>query len=129
MIYPLCSQTVAIYNAGGGENAWRETVIKGGAFLEESRGETENGLGRAARRGFLLVIPQGADGKTFIPPHEFDPDTARAGEYTLRAGDRVLRGLGGEPEPPPPHRADVNTVSMTRVMRGPDGRVTHVEAT
>jgi len=46
--------------------------------------------------GFLLIVPQGADGFTFLLPHAYSKLVDKKGYYTISKQDKILLGEGGE---------------------------------
>lgn len=90
----LCNQTVTVYNvfANGGVKEYRRTVING-AFMDFKRQWQESKTGSTAGSNCLLVIPQGADGKTFVMPVAY---SGAENTYTLKKDDKVLLGAGPE---------------------------------
>lgn len=131
--YRFCSQTVTVYNAYGPPSArqYKRTVIVRGAFLDHNRQWKENRRGVSAASPFLLVIPQGAGGQTYVPHQTF---TGAEGSYTLAKGDKVLEGEGPEIATAaewaaliPASVAGLVVIGSVDAKRGPGGKIVHIE--
>lgn len=95
--YSKCNQTVTIYHVvKGTPSAYCKTIVRGGAFLEFRKNANVEKTGASEVNTFLLVIPQGADGKTFFLPQACDGLTVKGDNYTIAAGDKVLLGEGAD---------------------------------
>lgn len=132
-----CRQTVTLYNAYklGNTTMFKKTIINNSAFLESKRVYQEGKTGVTAANSSLLVIPQGADEKTYVSPVEFDAAVDKSGIFTLRDSDKVLHGVG-------PDIADAKAwarftpsaspglviISTVDVKRNLDGDIVHLEA-
>lgn len=135
-LYMLCNQTVTIYNAvkQNGLVQYRKTVIENGVYMGRGRSWSSDKTGTSARSPFLLVIPQGAGGKTYIPPTEY-ANTGTPGSFTLKDGDKVMPGVGPDVNTPqewnnlsPVNCDGVVTVKNANPVRGLTGEIVHVEA-
>lgn len=95
--YSKCNQTVTVYHVdkSGDATVYRKTVING-AFLDFRKNANVEKVGEKESNAFLLVIPQGADGKSFLPPTDYEALSDKSGYYTLAAGDKVLLGTGAD---------------------------------
>ena len=91
MTYGLCNQTVTVYNARSEQ--YHKTVIRG-AHFDFNRVWRETKTGNVAETKFLLVIPQGADGKTYVLPLSFAALEDKKNKFTLADGDKVILGEG-----------------------------------
>lgn len=90
----LCNQTITVYNRreSGGASTYKRTTIAG-ASMDFKRQWQEGKTGPSASTSCLLVIPQDADGKTFVLPAAY---SGAEGTYTLAKDDKVLLGEGPE---------------------------------
>lgn len=82
--------TVTVYNAceDGGLTKCQRTVIHGVSW-SDTKNRNVNRTGEASTQSLLLIVPQGADGKTYIDPLTF---TRAANTYTFKGGDKVVLG-------------------------------------
>ena len=126
MIYFLCNQTITVYSA----KDYHETVIHG-AFMDFNRQWKENDTGMTGQSQCLVVIPQGADGKTFVPEHSF---SSLLDTYTISKNDKILLGEGTaittkeEWSAFIPSKVDgLVVVQKVNPQRGLDGSLAHVE--
>ena len=96
--YGLCGQVVTLYHplGRGAGFACARTVFRG-AFLEWRLSETQDRVGGWQAESFLLVLPNGWNGRpVWAPPREYEAleAPARAGRFTLAPGDKLLEGEG-----------------------------------
>lgn len=98
--YGLCDQVVTLYHAGFGTDGRGfdcARVVFAGAFFEWRENQAVDRGGSWEAKSFLLVLPNGWDGRPrWAPPEEFDAldEAGRAGRFTLAPGDKVLLGEG-----------------------------------
>lgn len=95
-MYLFCNQTVTLYNAwkDNGKTRYHKTVFDKSARLESKRNYQESKTGVTASTPSLLIIPQGASGKTYVDPVMFDAAANKTGLFTLRNSDKVMPGVG-----------------------------------
>lgn len=138
LLYALCNQTVTVYNVvnqQGQPPFYRRTVIKNGARMDFNRQWQQSKTGATGGTSFLLVIPQGADGKTFVQPAEYAQLIAPGAMYTLNKNDKVMLGEGPEINDPKtwgefiPAKVDgLGIIMEVDPKAGLGGKIVHVEA-
>jgi hypothetical protein len=132
-----CNQTVTLYNVyrDGNDTRYHKTVFEQSAFLEMQRLWRERTIGTTADTSFLLVIPQGASGYTFVPFHAFEALPDKAGFFTLKDKDKAIQGVGpdiltsAEWVSFAPSKVDgLVVLQQVDIKMNLDGTVVHIEA-
>lgn len=82
--------TVTVYNAykDGKLTRYSRTTICGVSW-DDSKNRNVNRVGKSEAQSLLLIIPQGANGKTYVDPLVFE---GRPETYTMNDGDKVILG-------------------------------------
>ncbi|MEG0854573.1 MAG: hypothetical protein RSF82_11905 [Angelakisella sp.] len=128
--YAHCNQIVTIYHLEGVQ--YHRTVIHG-AYLDFRKNSNVDKLGSKESNSFLLVVPQGADGKTYLAPTEYALRAVKDGCYTLVPNDKILLGEGREVATAAewreftPSRVDGLTVAQYIDLKYWQGKLCHLE--
>ena len=133
----VCKQTITLYNVWkeGSTQNYHKTVFHGSAFLESKKIYQEGRTGVTASNSALLVVPQGASGKTYIDPVAFEALSNKADYFTLRNGDKVVHGVGDDITTAtewanliPSRAPGIVILSAVDVKRNLSGDIVHAEA-
>ena len=132
-----CQHTITAYNVYkiGTATHYHKTIINSAAFMDFKRQWQEATTGTTANNPALIVIPQGADGKTFVDSIAFDELDSRDGFFTLRDNDKVYYGVGPDITTStewsnfiPTKVHGVVTVKSVDIKKNLAGDVVHIEA-
>lgn len=94
----LCDQTITIYNIYQDTRTspliYRRTVIHNGAFFDSRQNNIISNTGITPSVPFNVIIPQGADGKIYVPPLDYHdiPNVDITNQYTFNVQDRIILG-------------------------------------
>lgn len=86
--------TVTLYNhyTQDGKDCWRRTVLRG-VLWDETEGVTRRRTGVDAADGLRLIVPFTAPcDSRYLSPGEYAKRRKKAGVWTLREGDSVVKG-------------------------------------
>lgn len=128
--YTHCNQTVTLYHQEG--ETYRRTVIAG-AYLDFKKNSNIDKVGSHEVNSFLLVLPQGAGGQSYLPPVQYAAAEDKGGCYTVAANDKVLLGVGEEITTPEqwrafiPSRVDGLVVAQYIDAKYRQGEICHLE--
>lgn len=91
--YTHCNQTVTLYHQEG--DTYHRRVIQG-AHLDFKKTSNIDKVGSHEVNSFLLVLPQGAGGQSYLPPAQYAAMEDKGTVYTVVANDKILLGVGDE---------------------------------
>ena len=98
----VLGETCTIYNkyTAGDQDHWARTVVNG-IFWDGTRGAVMRRTGVFGGDSAMVLIPNWADsqGKQYLAPKIWEQTEDKTGCWTVRPGDRVVRGeCKAEPE-------------------------------